>query len=223
MNNVGAILRALAAIGWSVILGVIASLIVVYFVESRKKPSLKLVLAAPSDQQYDKGYPATIMRCLRIRVKNEELPKWLRWMKRESAHDCLATIRFLYFPDGRKIFTEDMAGRWAGSPEATPITGMVGINRLTIWDPTRLGIISKMNIPAGEQEDLDIAVRCDDELDAYGWNNESYQNEWRTPKWKLEKGRYIVEVTVRSAGQKVSRRFLINNDLGREEFRLELL
>jgi hypothetical protein len=78
-----------------------------------------------------------------------------------------------------------------------------------------------MSIPAGEQEELDIAVRCDDEVEAYGWNNESYQNNWRNSQWKLEKGRYIVEVTVRSAGGKVSRRFVLNNDLSREEFRLE--
>ena len=90
-------------------------------------------------------------------------------------------------------------------------------------DTSRLTIISKMDIPPGEQEDLDLAVRCDDDSEAYGCNNESYWSGWKNKKWTLVKGRYIIEVTVRSAGQKVVGRFLLNNDHGRDQFRLEAI
>jgi hypothetical protein len=72
-----------------------------------------------------------------------------------------------------------------------------------------------------KNEDLDLAVRCDDDTEAYGWNNESYWSGWKNKKWTLGKGRYMIEVTVRSAGQKVVGRFLLNNDHGRDQFRIE--
>lgn len=223
METTWRVLAWLAPVGGSVILGVIASFIVVFFVESKRKPCLKLTAAPPSDQLYKTGYPATVMRALRVRVRNEELPRWLRWMGREPAQDCIGTITFLYLDDRRRLFTDDMPGRWAGSPEPVALRGVVGTAPLLLWDPARLSIISKMNVPAGEQEDLDVVVRLDDESDAYGWNNESYQNAWRNPNWRLDKGRYVLQVTIRSAGQKVSERFLLNNDLDRRQFRLEVL
>lgn len=84
-----------------------------------------------------------------------------------------------------------------------------------------MSIVSKMDIPAGEQEDLDVAVRCDDDVDCYGFNNDSYRTNWRNDRWKLPKNRYLVEVTVRSSGQKISKKFLLNNDSRRDQFRLE--
>jgi len=117
------------------------------------------------------------MRCLRVKVRNRELPFLLRWMKRETARSCLGTVQFKY-SDGTNYFSEAMPARWAGSPEATPLQGVVSTqNKITgevvLWDAARISVISKMDIPAGEQEDLDISVRCDAESDAYGFNNES--------------------------------------------------
>ena len=185
-----------------------------------------LTVADPSDQEY-RGLPtpAQIMRCLRIRVRNRELPWALRWMRREPAQNCLGTIQFLYL-DGTKYFMESMPARWAGSTEATPLLGRITMGEVVhgnieLWDTARLSIVSKMDIPAGEQEDIDVAVRCDDDVDAYGFNNESYRTNWRNERWRVPKGRYLVEVTIRSAGQKISKRFLLNNDSRRDQFRLE--
>jgi hypothetical protein len=209
---------------WSVILGVLSSYLVVFLVESQRKPRLTLSIVEPSDQNYPSGRPARIMRSLLVRVRNEELPKWLRWMRRESAQSCSGIVKFMYASDGTALFTEGMPARWASSPELIPLTGTVGSNTpVAIWDPSRLSVISKIDIPAGEQEDLGTVVRCDDEIEAYGFNNESYQFNWRNPKWKLAKGRYLVEVTIRSAGQKACRSFMLNNDLSRDQFRLDPL
>jgi hypothetical protein len=157
-------------------------------------------------------------------------------MRREPAQNCLATIQFLYL-DELPYFMQSMPGRWSGSPQPAPLEGFLyraveniedqdGTpqtveSRIRLWDSARLSIISKMDIPAGEQEYLDIAVRCDDDEEAYGLNNESYVYNWRNPKWRLPKGRYLAEVTVRSAGDKISRQFVINNDLSRDEFRID--
>ena len=95
-------------------IAVLSSLAVVIFVEWQRQPRLVFTIPNPSDQEY-RGMPtpAQVMRCLRIRVRNRELPRLLRWMK-------LATIQFLY-PDGTKYSMESMPGRWTGSSEATPL------------------------------------------------------------------------------------------------------
>ena len=210
----------------AVLFGVISSLAVVIFVEWQRQPRLTLTIPDASDQDYrSQPTPAQIMRCLRIRVRNCELPWALRWMRRESAENCLGTIQFLYL-DGTKYFTEPMPARWTGSPEATPLRGVLTSGNvirgeIVLWDTARLTIVSKMDIPAGEQEDLDIVVRCDDDLDCYGFNNDSYRADWKNEKWKLPKGRYRVEVTIRSAGQKIAKSFLLNNDSRRDQFRLD--
>jgi hypothetical protein len=98
----------------------------------------------------------------------------------------------------------------------------MGTTKFQIWDPNRMAMASEMSIPAGESEDLDIAIRCDSDAEAYGWNNQSYQPPfWKNPRWKLDKGRYRVRVTVRSAGSKVERLFHLNNDGQRTDFRLQ--
>jgi hypothetical protein len=210
----------------AVLFGVISSLTVVIFVEWQRQPRLTLAIPDPSDQDYTgQNRPAQIMRCLRIRVRNRELPWLLRWMRRESAENCLGTVQFLHL-DGTRYFTGSMPARWTGSPEATPLLGLltsggVILGDIALWDPARLSIVSKMDIPAGEQEDLDIVVRCDNDLDCYGFNNDSYRARWKNEQWMLPKGRYRVEVTVRSAGQKLSKRFLLDNESRRDQFRLE--
>jgi hypothetical protein len=147
---------------------------------------------------------------------------------RTAMQNRCAALRHL---DGRNYFTEAMPARWTGSPEPTPLRGVLGTpgnpgkitGDLILWDAARMSVISKMDIPAGEQEDLDISVRLDADSDAYGFNNESYQFNWRHPRWKLPKGRYLVAITIRSEGQKLSGEFLMNNDLDRDQFRLDVI
>ena len=93
---------------------------------------------------------------------------------------------------------------------------------IQIWDPNLgLSALSRIDIPPGESEILDLAVRCDEDEDAIGWNNESYNPPlWKNPRWKLQKGRYLVSVTVRSAGQRWAADFDLNNQISRGEFLL---
>ncbi len=116
-----------------------------------------------------------------------------------------------------------MQGRWKSLPEPVPSFGMLGDVQFNIWNPNIWQLAgSGMDIPAGEKEKLDIAIRFDDEQDAFGWSNASYQPPtlWRNPKWKLGKGRHVVTVTVRAGGQKWTDAFELNNDGRRDELRL---
>src|ERR1019366_9560561 len=105
--------------------------------------------------------------------------------------------------------------------EGAILNGNLSIGQIVLWDSARLSIVSKMDIPAGEQEDIDIVVRCDDDLDCYGFNNESYRFNWRNPRWRIPQGRYRIEVVVRSAGKKIRQRFLLYNEPIRDASRLQ--
>ncbi len=67
-------------------------------------------------------------------------------------------------------------------------------------------------------------VRYNNEPTCYGWNNESYFSDppWRNPNRVLEKGQYLVKVTVSSLGQRVQKVFVLNNQGTRSDFRLSL-
>jgi hypothetical protein len=90
-----------------------------------------------------------------------------------------------------------------------------------IADPQRFSQTSEIDIPPGESELLDVAVRFGAEEECYGWNNEGYLHGWRNPNWQLPKGRYVVTVTVRTTGRKEARTFYLDNNRTRAEFRLE--
>jgi hypothetical protein len=62
--------------------------------------------------------------------------------------------------------------------------------------------------------------RAKGEDQCYGWNNESYLHDWRHPSWRLEKGRYVARVRVKTGGHEYTNAFLIANDVPYEDFRL---
>jgi hypothetical protein len=117
-----------------------------------------------------------------------------------------------------------MGGRWSNSPEpvAIPVLGPQG-QQFQILDLTRLTLESRIDIPPGETELLDIAVRADDDTECFGWNNEAYFSTplWRNPNWRLDRGRYLVAVIITTSGQKFVAGFRLVNDVARADFRLE--
>jgi len=48
-------------------------------------------------------------------------------------------------------------------------------------------------------------------------------SRWRHPRWKLEEGRYIVKVRIKTGGREFNDTFLIVNDVPYEDFRIEPL
>jgi hypothetical protein len=70
-----------------------------------------------------------------------------------------------------------------------------------------------VDIYPGDTEQLDVAIRVDQEDYAYGWNNETYFHpNWRNPDRQLNHERYLIRVMVTSSGRRCTRSFRIDND-----------
>jgi hypothetical protein len=206
----------------STIFGALVSIGAVVFVEYLRRPSLELKENPPLDLKYDPGSrPATEIRSLRVILSNRTLPWFARWMLRVPALQCRATITFHHLADEQDIFGRPMEGRWPNTPELVPIVippaGPGG--QPVVLIPQSRGV----DVYPGESEPLDIAFRADNDTECYGWNNEAYFSTppWRNPRWKLDRGRYLVRVIVTSSGQKCTGWFRLENSVGRDSFRLE--
>ena len=79
----------------------------------------------------------------------------------------------------------------------------------------------RRDIPPGENEEIDIVAKYDNEEECYGWPNDSYKLGWRPEQWKLTKGRYIIKIEVIASGYRLFDVFRVVNDVGMSDFRLE--
>jgi hypothetical protein len=191
-------------------------------IEFLRRPKLTIYVKKPDD--FWLAAAKTNARSLKLIVKNEDLPTWMSWMQRSPALQARGSIVFRHL-DGRPVFGAAMAARWAGAPEPVPqpILGPDGI-ALQLLDFERLTSGSRMDIHAGDEEELDAVARIPPDQHCYGWNNESYfppSVNGRNPKWVLPPGRYLVDATIRSSGQKRTGSFLLINDGSVGEMHLE--
>ena len=204
-----------------VILGAIVAIIITIWVENLRKPRLELRMAPPIDVQY-KGRPAKQARFLHLELANKPLPRWARWMSRAAAVQCHGIITFHHL-DGQNVFGRTMPIRWTGSPQPLPLRAVVDGKRILIEDPARFTLSPRMDVYPGESQSLDVAARFDNEDECFGWSNESYFSSpvWRNPNWRLPSDRYLVKVTVISAGEKCTSVFRLINDVPQQDFRVE--
>ena len=205
-----------------VVLGAIIAILITIWVENLRKPRLELRIARPTDVQYERR-PATHARFLGLELLNRPLPGWARWwMSRDAAIQCHGTITFHHL-DGQNVFGRAMPIRWSGSPEPVPMRLVVDDKHIFIADPARFTLTPRIDVYPGEAERLDVAGRFDNEAECYGWSNESYFSnpKWRNPGWRLSPARYLVRVTVVSAGEKCKGVFRLINDVSQRDFRLE--
>jgi hypothetical protein len=196
-----------------IIIGGLITILTAMWVEYIRRPSLRLAIEDPPIDRDGVG----LGRCrnLRIRLINESLPWGLRWIQRAAALQCRGEITFHHLDDGQDFLGRGMPVRWARSPE--PIAPQIydlqqHQPQFYIVDFSRANVESRIDVYPGEEEILDVAVRFDGETDCYGWNNEAYGNNWRTPRWRLPRGRYLVKVVVTSSGQKCVDVFRLVND-----------
>ena len=205
------------------ILGVLGSLIVAMFVEWMRKPRLRISILPPERVPIYGSAGAIIetLVSLRVRVSNDSLPFAFCWMQRQSARDCRAMLHFLR-EDKTPFIARRMPGRWVSSVEPVPLQGVIrpSGDTIEIHDIARLTADSRVHIPAGETEGLDVAVRFPAVTDAFGWTNESYRYGGRHTGFTLPAGRYLVDIVVQSEGVKKQGCFRIENDRTLDEFRL---
>ncbi len=215
---------------WSVVFQIVIGALIsaglsagfVIWMENLRKPRLGLRIAVPVDVTYT-SHPANKARYLGLMIENKQLPRWAKWLSRNAAIHCSGSITFNHL-DGQNVFGRSMQARWWGSREPLPILAVAkGLPLIQILDPVRLSPEMHRDIYSGGSEQLDVAVRFDNDVECYGWCDNNYLSnpQWRNPDWKLDKGRYLVKVEVISAGERCVGLFRLINDGPVSSFRLE--
>lgn len=161
---------------------------IVLLIERFRLPKIEIVVSedASVDATYQSGHPKANQRWKfsRVWVRNRPMPKWLRWLVRQTAENCRGVISIDGINNQVRIAYK---GRWASTPEIPSVLHAAGV-KITHPDP--------VSIRAGEKEALDIIAKCGRDSEAYGWNNESYFHDWRNPHYRLDAGQYRVKIRV---------------------------
>ena len=107
---------------------------------------------------------------VRLIVANQKrLPKF--W-PRQSLTRASARISFHDAHTGADLFGRAMKGRWASLPQPE-IVLFINNKKTTLSDLSLISSAPELDIPWGEQEELDIAARFENDA-VYGWSNENY-------------------------------------------------
>lgn len=189
------------------LISALASILVGLAIEKARIPVLVIFDAHAERVEFnDLEKPIGTATSYRLRVRNRELGKLLSWfIHRQPARDCRASLRFVS-KDGNPLTMPEMPGRWASSEQPVPLRGYVGQAQepVVLIDHARYAAGSRMDIPAGSSEVLDVAVHFDSDASAFGWTNSSYQFPGgKNPLLQLPPGTYVVEAAVHAEGYTV--------------------
>lgn len=194
----------------------IVGILIVLWIERQKRPGLTIKLGQSGELKDDDPLKRMPGKWLHVQVHNKNVPKWLSWVYHgEPALASRAWITFHHL-DGQKVFDREMIARWSSSEE--PKVVVISIDNEQA--KRLIGGHDYIDIPPGEHFDLDIVFRSKNDNDCYGWSNESYLYDWKHPEWRLEKGRYIAKIKVKTGGREYINAFLIANDVRYEDLRL---
>jgi hypothetical protein len=181
------------------------------------RPRVVLSIAAPVDMERVGEADREEFRSLRVNVANEA--RW--WTLLAPAVACRGHITF-YSHDGHDIFGRSIVARWANSPAPVPTVFQAPGGSMIVFDLERFNRESRLDIYPGDSEPLDVVVRFGVEDICYGFANESYlHHNFRHLELTLNKGVFIVRVTVSVSGRQHVRYFRIHNDGPRSSLRLE--
>jgi len=170
-------------------IGSIPALFFALWVEKRRMPKLKMI--ASEEVNTDNTYQSPHLHAgerwkfFRVLVRNKAFAFPFRWIPRQTAENCRAKIEFSEIGSEQRNFS--MIGRWTSTPELPHIPNDA-ILKLFHPDP--------VTIPINGKEYLDIITKYENDKEAYGWNNNAYLHNWRTPNYKLERGKYTVKISI---------------------------
>lgn len=170
---------------WSFIGAVIGSLFALV-AQKYQDPKLKIIAeeSANDDHVYPVGHINAGQRWkfFRVHVRNCAPNKYLSWIiKRSTAQQVNAKITI-------SELNKSFKGRWADTLELVNASPFEIIRIINYPDP--------ITIIAGEQTPLDIFTKCGSDQEAYGWNNEAYLHNWRTPHYMMTPNDYHITVQV---------------------------
>lgn len=175
----------LISLFWAVIGGFIGSFITI-LIAKYQQPKLDIIATEKANTDNTYNRPTTTggrWKFFRVLVINKPVNKFLApFISRQTAQQASATISI-------RELKQTMKGRWAGTLELAQANPGDYIRIINFPDP--------MNIYAGGvKEQLDIFTKNEKEDAAYGWNNEAYINNWRTPRLSMFPGNYTIDVEV---------------------------
>lgn len=175
------------------LIGVVLTLFFAFWIDRTKLPKLGIQLGEENhiDHQYANGpHAGERWKFYRVKIVNRKIP-WLlnKLIRREAAINCHATITFT--PEGYRSPKSIMKARWITTRELPNFNNpQDAFHKLSDPDPVTI-------IP-GHYELMDIIVKNENDMGAFGWNNEAYYYNWRTPSYKLDPGNYVADIEITS-------------------------
>jgi len=201
------------------LIGAILSILTTMLIEKQRRPKLSLSIESPpADLLFSGGSKG---RVLRIFLSNSPLPKKLNWISRDVALQCFGEICFYHASDGTAYFSKPMPIRWTGSEE--PFTDQIlGGTTVHLFDISKYHAAFKRDCFPGIPEAIDVVGRFDNDVDCYGYSNDSYLpgKNLRNDDWKLPPGRYLITVRIYTAGESILDAYKLENLGNRVDFRL---
>lgn len=201
------------------LIGFVASLTVVAFLELCKRPYLTIKVGSVAEGQFRDESP---YRFVHVSIRNKRASKLFSLISdRSVAFSCQARLEVRSADTGNRVIDEEIIARWAGTPEIVqPVSISPGSPTRYIPDITKLPMGRKMDIIPDHNEEIDIVIKFEDEPECYIFSNESYlagSPLWRKPDWRLDKGIYDILVTVVCGSIQKSKHFILENRGPRRE------
>jgi hypothetical protein len=147
-----------------VVIGALISIVTTIFIENLKKPKFSFRIEDPPIDISYTNAPANKARFLRVQLWNKDTPKIFKWVNRETAMHCNASIQVLHIDDLAPVFRDEIPARWAGSDEPfTPQFDSKTGTIVQIFDPSKYNAAFRRNCHPGTKETIDVAVRFDND------------------------------------------------------------
>lgn len=214
-GTIRALLRTLAA---QMVLGAVVSGFVAVILDWLRRPKLTISIGEPPLPVKTVDAEGNILEnYTAVRALAANTRRWPRWWPRQTLIRASALITFHDPRTGADLFNRSMRGRWASLPQPEIMVLVEG--KKTLWaDPALIANVPEIDIPWGEVEPLDIAVRFQNDSDAYGWSNDSYydqQKRYRPERWRLPLEGCLVRAIVQGSGERCSAVYrLVNSKEG---------
>lgn len=200
-----------------VVFGALIAILITIIVEGIRKPHLEIRIPSGDlayynykrdpDNEHEKDIPFENARFLYLELYNKPVPKLFRWMNRQCAYGCQAAIFFYKHTD--ELVTrmgEPMPVRWRNSLEPEQ-----GAQKLLKQHFSR--ILPRIDVYPGESERMDVVTKIEEDMEAYGWNNESYfVDRMRNTRYRLPKDNtYLIAAYALSSGNRCMSIFYFEN------------
>lgn len=144
---------------------------------------------------------------LHIRVSNVMRPFWQAWfLGNLTANNARIWVSF-YDYESKNVILK-INGRWTSKKE--PVN--YETNKIDISEAL---LVPRETIPPGETVNVSVAIKKQDRQPFFGFNNESYLENWLKKDYELADKKYIVDIKLSAEGKTYGCQFLLQNPSNR--------